>query len=297
MRKGIICLSLLAWRVFAQDATVEKSRRGFALQGLSIEAFGQYSFQPISAASSLTDFTLGGNGQTQLNFAGSKMDGYGAGGNIVLDFLPNVSLVVGVQYKSLGAKYQDFQDYSTGAASFVTQNLTSRISYKTWSVSMGPRFRLPLFGGEIFSGLGVGLILPFRHEFSFSADYLPGYQNYSYYNGVSVVTAPNVKSYLRSTIYNLGIVGVVELGYQFPILSRLSFAISLHVIYGTVSNLNKTADVSYTYTDGTTSKSTVYYKDSFTVATHTNTASVTAAYSYLNITDIGIRGALSFRMF
>lgn len=297
MKKGIICLGLLAWQVVAQDVAVEKSKSGFGLKGLSLEAFGQYGFQPLSSGSSLTDLALGGNGQTQLSFTGSKMDGYGVGGNIIFDFIPNLSVVAGVQYKSLGVKYQDFQDYATGTASFITQNTTSKSSYKTWLVNLGPRFRFSLFGGEVFAGLGVGLVLPFRQEFSYSTDYLPGYENYSYYNGTSVVTLPNVRSYSRSTIYNLGIAGVVELGYQFPILSRLSFALSLNVVYGTVSNLNQTAAVSYTYTDGTTSKSTVYYKDSFTVATHTNTISTTAAYNYLNITDIGIRGALSLRLF
>lgn len=184
-----------------------------------------------------------------------------------------------------------------GTSSFITQNIISRNSYKNWLVSLGLRFRFPFFSGEIFSGLGVGLILPFRQEFSYSVDYLPGYENYSYYNGASVVTAPNVKSYSRSTIYNLGIAGVIELGYQFPILDRLSFAISLNVVYGTVSNLNKTAAQSYTYTDGNYANSTVYYKESFTVATHTNTSSITAPYNHINITDIGVRGAISFRIF
>lgn len=282
----------------AQDAKTEQSmeqqsRLGF--RKVSIETFGQYTFQPQSTNGTQAESSLGGNGQTQLNFILPTMYGPGLGGKIEAEFLPKFSFVIGAQFKSLGSKYKGYYSTVAGspAATIIYANSSEELYYKTWMLDFGFRARTPLFYGEIFGGLGLGLILPFQSNYVVSYDYAGGYGT----------TAGYVKSLKTVKNFNLGLAGTIEIGYLLPLTSRIAFGISLTVIFGTVSNANKTSETTTYYGDGTTSKTTREYRKSFSIDeaaafnTANNGVSSLAIYESLNITDVGVRGTVSFRMF
>lgn len=302
MKKIILITLLTITRITAQEPTQAATKSGFGFRGLAIEAFGQYSFQPaFSASTSLANPTLGGNAQTRVEYKDAAMDGYGAGGNLVFDFLPNVSLLIGGQYKSLSKVYRDFnyEPTKTGNAVIISATSTNKAAYQYALAHLGPRIRLPIFGGEIFCGLGVGLVLPFKYTFTADYEYLKGYESISFSdaNGVTTSTYPRTRNYALTVNSNIAMVGVMEFGYQYEILNRLSLAVSLNLVYGSVTNINKTSTYAYTFTDGSTSQSTQENKSSYTLAERTASPNSAGAYTNLNITDIGIRGAISVRLF
>ncbi|MBL8032240.1 MAG: hypothetical protein JNJ69_00955 [Leptospiraceae bacterium] len=296
----MLCLSM-SNTLAAAEASAEPGKsstdteKKADLRRISFEAYGQYTFQPQTTNATLSEYALGGNGQTQLNFVVPPMHGPAIGGRVESEFFPKVSCFIGVQYKSLVAKYQGYSTAVTGspAATKIIANLSQDISYKYWIVDFGFRVRTPLLWGEVFAGLGGGLILPFQWS---------DVAIYTYESGFGT-TAGSVKSSRTTKNFNLGLAGLVEIGYQYPLSQRLFFSISLHVIFGSVTNAGKTSETTTYYGNDTSSRTTKEYRKSYTLdeaanfsAASGNTASL-AIYEALNITDIGIRGAISFRLY
>lgn len=297
----LLAILITARSVAAETAEVpavdqDKSRHGgFGFRRLSIEAYGQYTFQPQSTNGTQATSSLNGNGQTQLNFVLPTMDGPGIGARIEAEFFPKVSLTIGGQYKSLGIKYKAYYSTVAGspASTLIYSNSAEEFSYKTWMLDLGLRARTPLLWGEVYGGLGIGFIMPFQSSYVASYDFTAGYGT----------TASSIKSTKTTKNYNLGIAGIAEIGYQYPISSRISFGISLTVIFGSVSNANKNGETSFYYGDGSTSKTTREYRKTFSIdeasafSAANNGNSSLAIYESLNITDIGIRGMISLRIF
>ena len=281
-----------------QDAAPDQNQQQqsrFGFRRLSIEAYGQYTFQPQTTNGTQAASSLGGNGQTQLNFVLPTMYGPGLGGRLEAEFYPKFSFLIGTQFKSLGSKYKGYYSTVAGspAATLIYANSSEELYYKTWMLDFGFRARTPLLWGEVYGGLGIGVIMPFQSNYSVSYDFAPGYGT----------TAGYTKSLKTTKNFNLGIAGMIEIGYLLPLSSRISFGISLAVMFGSVSNANKTSETTTYYGDGTSSKTSREYRKSFSIDeaaafnTANNGASSLAIYESLNITDVGIRGTISFRMF
>jgi hypothetical protein len=270
----------------------KQSRFGF--RRLSLELFGQYTFQPQSTNGTQSESSLGGNGQTQLNFVLPAMNGPGIGGRLEAEFFPKFSFVLGAQYKALGAKYKAYSSTALGSSTtLIYANSNEEFYYKTWMLDLGFRVKTLLLSGEIYAGAGAGIIMPFQSNNVAVYDYSTGY-------GTNVSSLNSLKTVKN---YNLGIAGVVELGYQYPLSSRVSMGISLAIIFGSVSNANQSGETTAYYGDGSTTKITREYRKAFSIdeAAAFNSAnngnSSLAIYESLNITDVGIRGMVSFRMF
>ena len=294
---ALLCALMVVSTAGEEVYGVEEDQRQtrFALRRLSIEAFGQYTFQPQTTNGTQSASSLGGNGQTQLNFILPTMNGPGVGGRLEAEFLPKFSFLVGAQSKSLDSKYKAYSSTAVGspATTLIYVNSAEGLSYRTWMLDIGFRARTDFLWGEMYGGLGMGIIMPFQSNYAVTYDYATGYGT----------TASYVKSVKTVKNFNLGVAGIIEIGYLLPLTSRASFGISLTVIFGSVSNANKTSETTTYYGDGTSSKTTREYRKSFSIdeATAFNTASnglsSLAIYESLNITDVGIRGTIAFRMF
>lgn len=272
-----------------------KSTSRLGLRSLSVETYGQYTFQPQTTNGTLSDYALGGNGQTQLNYVLPTMQGPGLGAKLVAEFLPKISFFIGAEFKSLGIKYKGYSQVVTGspAATKIIANIAQEIYYKNWMIDFGFRVKTDLLWGEVYGGIGIGIILPFQSNELITYDYLGGYGT----------LASSVKSMGTIKNFNLGVAGIAELGYQYPIANRVWLMVSLNVLFGSVSNAGKTSETTTYYGNDTSTKTTREYRKSFTLdeAANYNAAnnnnSFLAIYESLNITDIGIRGAISFRLY
>ena len=278
-----------------KDVVGSKSADRLSMRKLSVETYGQYTFQPQTTNGTLSDYALGGNGQSQLNYVLPTMQGPGLGARLVAEFLPKISFFAGAEFKSLGIKYKGYSQAVAGspATTLIIANIAQEIYYKNWMINLGARAKTDLLWGEVYGGLGIGIILPFQSNELISYSYLGGYGT----------LASSVKSMGTIKNFNLGLAGIAEIGYQYPITNRVCLTISLNILFGSVSNAGKTSETTTYYGNDTSTKTTREYRKSFTLdeaATYSASSNYTsslAIYESLNITDIGIRGAVSFQLY
>jgi len=183
------------------------------------------------------------------NYKAMDLSGLGFGFLFGYEFVPNLSVTLGFNYKSYSSS--DFSienDFGTSVGTLNLNFLTKSITF-----DLGLRTRVAIFGGYIFTAGGLLLSLP--------TDYLM----ITEYSGVEFSSTNQDLSKGEGVIsFNSGIGLFGEVGYQFLISSSLYVNLSVKTSIFALNNIGKTTVNKFFDTAGSLkSKSTVLYKESF----------------------------------
>jgi len=278
--------------------------------GLFVDLRGTYTLangSSTAVADGATATTAAGD---QVTYKTSGASAIGGGLTIGYDIASGLGLVAGYdirsfktrEFKGRASDYFDLtsngqtaQDSTASAIGATTTTGTASMKWTNQVITLGLRPHVSAFGGEIYGGAGLAVVLPFETTQTVAVSSASATWN------VATDTATSAEIVKK---YNLGLGAYGEVGYQYMFTDMIGLNVGIRALVATTDNKDQTRvrTVKNAGTGTTTlpTVTTTTYTDSLskTEGNGTNTAAVGTAkaqFETLGITDFSATVGLTLK--